>query len=345
MKEDGYISITELGLGKLQWQDVAGWCSVDSLKAHLIIEHGVDNQLIKDYAVSAWNLAETTIERPLKELIAEYGGVMPAPIIHAVRLLVGRFYAEREGESYTNRREIGFGISALLMPYKGIARKVGDAGIGKIPDAVIPSDSAFYKRYAPVADYLGCQICELTEWEMLWLSTWRARPYGLYSTFDEYVDGLRESRGGGTYFVDGVLDVVAEQERKVAWIQPVCAEATIGPVSLFNWLHYWIDSPEAKGGAMPSFGLNLEEAIPGVYSYLANVGYIVDETGDKVFNETKRYMEVLLRYDYTMLGDEEWLISLEQYPYGHSLAARVFQAINTAYIGYPLSELDRISGL
>lgn len=157
----GYLTITDLGLGNLQWADVEQWLSLDSLKAHLIVEHDEDDYLIRDYAVSAWNIVETTIERPLKELAKAYKG-MPASITHAVRLLVGRYYAERESESYTNRRELSFGISALLMPYKAIA-KVAEADAerpkGKIE---LKAGSDIYDRLAPILEALECGIDDVT---------------------------------------------------------------------------------------------------------------------------------------------------------------------------------------
>lgn len=124
-----YLSVTDMGLGRLQWDDVKEWCSVENLKEHLIVEYEDDDALIQDYAVAAWNLVETLLERPLSELVKQYEGIMPASLIHAVRLLVGRYYAEREGDSFTNTRDMSFGISALLTPFKAptrYARKEGE---------------------------------------------------------------------------------------------------------------------------------------------------------------------------------------------------------------------------
>lgn len=323
MGKSGYISITELGLGKLQWKDVSGWCSLESLKAHLIVEHDVDDQIIKDYAVSAWNLAETTIERPLRELTAEYAGVMPAPIVHAVRLLVGRFYAEREGESFTNRREIGFGISALLMPYKGITRKAGDVIAGKVPDAVIPSDSPFYKKYAPIAEYLGCQICELTEWEMLLLAEvdWKDGYFHNTESYLEYTKKELTSRFGAS---EEVAAYLMDKEASLIRIQPRIYGGRGVILSLTQWYRYWRYTPEGQSGSLPTLGIEREKGLSGVYSLLANHGYIVDETGDAIFNGLSRYFGVLLGYDYAILSDEETLMPLTQVPYSGSLVFRAF---------------------
>lgn len=127
-KEMEYLSVTDMGLGRLQWDDVKGWCSVENLKEHLIVEYNDDDALIQDYAVAAWNLVETLLERPLSELVKQYDGIMPASLIHAVRLLVGRYYAEREGDSFTNTGDMSFGISALLTPYKAPTRYVRKEG-------------------------------------------------------------------------------------------------------------------------------------------------------------------------------------------------------------------------
>lgn len=168
-----YLTITELGLGHLTWDEVSPWCSLDSLKRHLIVEHDVDDELIQEYAVASWNLVEVTIERSLKELFEQYDGIMPPTLIHAVRLLVGRYYAEREGESFTNRRDMSFSISALLMPYKGIPKV--KPTVEDVPEpAPQPEPELEYTeeeklRYGAVAELLGCRICDLTEAERTFL--------------------------------------------------------------------------------------------------------------------------------------------------------------------------------
>lgn len=168
-----YLTITELGLGHLTWDEVSPWCSLDSLKRHLIVEHDVDDELIQEYAVASWNLVEVTIERSLKELFEQYDGIMPPTLIHAVRLLVGRYYAEREGESFTNRRDMSFSISALLMPYKGIPRVKPDVEDMPVPE---PEPEPEYTeeeklKYGAVAELLGCRICDLTDAERAFLAS------------------------------------------------------------------------------------------------------------------------------------------------------------------------------
>lgn len=168
----GYLTITDLGLGHLTWEEVEPWCSLDGLKRHLIVEHDVDDELIKEYAVASWNLVETTIERSVKGLFEQYDGIMPPTLIHAVRLLVGRYYAEREGESFTNRRDMSFSISALLMPYKGIPQFKADEPSPEPQPQPQPEPKYTYvelAKYQDVADFLGCRICDLTETEKKWL--------------------------------------------------------------------------------------------------------------------------------------------------------------------------------
>ncbi|BDE81779.1 head-tail connector protein [Porphyromonas somerae] len=172
-----YLTITELGLGHLTWDEVSPWCSLDSLKRHLIVEHDVDDELIQEYAVASWNLVEVTIERSLKELFEQYDGIMPPTLIHAVRLLVGRYYAEREGESFTNRRDMSFSISALLMPYKGIPRV--KPTVEDVPEPAPqpePQPEPEYTeeeiaKYSAVAQFLGVRICDLTDAERKWLAS------------------------------------------------------------------------------------------------------------------------------------------------------------------------------
>lgn len=138
----------------------------------MIVEHDVDDELIKEYAVASWNLVETIIERSVKELFEQYDGIMPPTLIHAVRLLVGRYYAEREGESFTNRRDMSFSISALLMPYKAIPKFKAEEPTPEPQPQPQPEPKytdVEIAKYQDVADFLGCRICDLTEDEKKWL--------------------------------------------------------------------------------------------------------------------------------------------------------------------------------
>lgn len=85
-------------------------------KAHLRVEFDEEDNLIEGYIDSAFALIENLIERPLSEVEVE--GRFPKDLKHAALLLIGNWYANREGYTMGNTRELPFGIASLIGIYK-----------------------------------------------------------------------------------------------------------------------------------------------------------------------------------------------------------------------------------
>lgn len=305
-----YLTITELGLGHLTWDEVSPWCSLDSLKRHLIVEHDVDDELIQEYAVASWNLVEVTIERSLKELFEQYDGIMPPTLIHAVRLLVGRYYAEREGESFTNRRDMSFSISALLMPYKGIPRV--KPTVEDVPEPAPhpePQPEPEYTeeeiaRYSAVAQFLGVRICDLTDAERKWLTTteYAYLQDGKYANLEyslsRYIENIRD------VFEENADELIYTLKKRVA-ILPLIDDKGFITDYFFNqyascskeYVRHYIDVYTTFGATyekhVDGFITRLRDALKENEKELAKLNLFVRG----FVLPLKRYFEALCKYE------------------------------------------------
>ena len=95
---------------------MAKYITLEEAKAHLYVEHDADD----NYILSCMNSAEANlarlVNRPLSE--CEEDGVLPADLKHAVLILVGKYYAFREGTNYSKANEAPFTLANLFIPYR-----------------------------------------------------------------------------------------------------------------------------------------------------------------------------------------------------------------------------------
>lgn len=89
------------------------------LKKHLNIDDTwvEDDEYIKALCLAAENAVENHIARPLSEITDDHGKLPPA-VKHAILLLVGHFYANRESVSFATASEIPLAYQYLLQSYK-----------------------------------------------------------------------------------------------------------------------------------------------------------------------------------------------------------------------------------
>lgn len=92
------------------------------LKKHLNIDESwvEDDELIRAYCKAAECAVENHIQRPLTEIVNDKGQLPPA-VKHAILLLIGHFYANRESVSFATASEIPLAYQYLLQPYKSYA--------------------------------------------------------------------------------------------------------------------------------------------------------------------------------------------------------------------------------
>lgn len=92
------------------------------LKKHLNIDEFFvdDDEYLKALCLAAENAVENHISRPLSEITDESGQLPPA-VNHAILLLVGHFYNNRESVAFANAAVIPLAYEYLLQPYKSYA--------------------------------------------------------------------------------------------------------------------------------------------------------------------------------------------------------------------------------
>ena len=93
------------------------YISIEDIKRHLNIDYEEDDQYLVDLIESAEAAIEKFIQQPLKDLEDE-DGMIPADLRHAIRLMVGGFYANREPAAFAASSEIPFGLHFLLIQHR-----------------------------------------------------------------------------------------------------------------------------------------------------------------------------------------------------------------------------------
>ncbi len=92
-------------------------------KKHLNIDESwvEDDEYIKALCKAAECAVENHIQRPLSEIADVSTGKLPAAVNHAILLLVGHFYANRESVSFAAGSTVPLAYEYLLQPYKSYA--------------------------------------------------------------------------------------------------------------------------------------------------------------------------------------------------------------------------------
>lgn len=93
------------------------YIEADDIKKHLNIDYDEDDGYLTQLVEAAESAIERFIQQPLEKLEDENGDI-PAALKHAVRLMVGGFYANREPVSFATATEIPFGLMFLIMQYR-----------------------------------------------------------------------------------------------------------------------------------------------------------------------------------------------------------------------------------
>ena len=96
------------------------YLNLDTLKKHLNIDAYFtdDDDYIMQLGDVAEQMVDEHINNNLSNIVNENGGEVPMPLIHAMMLLVGNLYQNREGVAFASASEIPFSYKYLLFPYK-----------------------------------------------------------------------------------------------------------------------------------------------------------------------------------------------------------------------------------
>ena len=97
---------------------------IEDLRKHLNVDHNEDDAYIAELERVAEDAIETYLQRPLTDFVnpehCSHEDMKPA-IRHAIRLLVGTWYASREDVLFANSSTLPNGVQALLLPLKKFA--------------------------------------------------------------------------------------------------------------------------------------------------------------------------------------------------------------------------------
>lgn len=93
------------------------YIDAEDIKKHLNIDYDEDDGYLTQLVEAAESAIERFIQQPLEKLEDENGDI-PSALKHAVRLMVGGFYANREPVAFATATEIPFGLMFLIMQYR-----------------------------------------------------------------------------------------------------------------------------------------------------------------------------------------------------------------------------------
>ncbi len=99
------------------------YLTIDDMKKHLNVDHDEDDAYILSLIDVAEDSIATWLNRPLSDFVDPHeDGVCPRAlkpsIVHAIRLLVGTWYASRESVTFGSASELPNGVAFLLLPLK-----------------------------------------------------------------------------------------------------------------------------------------------------------------------------------------------------------------------------------
>ena len=92
------------------------YLTVEDLKKHLNVDHSEDDAYIEELIEVAEDSVATYLNAPLTDYIE--GANLRASVRHAIRLLVGTWYASRESVAFATPSAFHDGVYALLMPLR-----------------------------------------------------------------------------------------------------------------------------------------------------------------------------------------------------------------------------------
>ena len=96
------------------------YLNINTIKKHLNIDSYFhdDDEYIKQLGEVAEQMVDEHINNNLEMIIEDNKGNIPMPLKHAMLLLIGNLYQNREGVAFANATEIPHSYEYLLFPYK-----------------------------------------------------------------------------------------------------------------------------------------------------------------------------------------------------------------------------------
>ena len=93
------------------------YVTLEALKQHLRVEYTADDT----YLTTLIDVAEAAIGNELGKPLADFAddnNALPTPLVHAIKLLAGDLYNNRESVAFATPHEVPRTLDYLLQPYK-----------------------------------------------------------------------------------------------------------------------------------------------------------------------------------------------------------------------------------
>ncbi|MDE6801756.1 MAG: head-tail connector protein [Muribaculaceae bacterium] len=98
--------------------------SLDILKKHVRAEEfDDDDRYLQALLEASTQAVLNETRRTRQEMLDKGGGEWPDPVAHAILLLAGHLYNQREAVSTTQMHEVPCGLTALILPYTKLTIK------------------------------------------------------------------------------------------------------------------------------------------------------------------------------------------------------------------------------
>lgn len=90
------------------------YLSLDDVKKHLIIDHNDEDRYLCDLETVAEDAVKTDLNLNSLEELEDETGMLPASVLHAMLLLIGSLYANRESVTYGTPHTVPHSYQYLL---------------------------------------------------------------------------------------------------------------------------------------------------------------------------------------------------------------------------------------
>ena len=100
------------------------YTDIDIIKKHCNIDEDyyADDEYLINLFQTSEKIVEKEIDHPLSDLEDDNGNI-PMPLVHAMLLMTGNFYANRESVAFANSYEIPYSFKYLCDLYKDYNHK------------------------------------------------------------------------------------------------------------------------------------------------------------------------------------------------------------------------------
>lgn len=96
------------------------YVSIDKIKKHLNIDSDFkdDDMYLMSLSEVAEQLVQRHIGRDLAKLADDNGGCVPSPLEHAMLLMIGTLYSNRESITFGSAQEVPLAYTYILQLYE-----------------------------------------------------------------------------------------------------------------------------------------------------------------------------------------------------------------------------------